>query len=119
MSNLLRDFRYAVRTLLKQPGFTCIAVVTLALGIGANTAIFSVINSVLLAPLPYPAQDRLVVISETDKVQGGEFAISLPDYLDWRRDATSFENLALVASGWHQHQRPAGTDRRNKSRPHL
>ncbi|MGZ5503503.1 MAG: ABC transporter permease [Chthoniobacterales bacterium] len=96
MSNLVQGFRYAVRTLLKQPGFTFIAVVTLALGIGANTAIFSVINSVLLAPLPYPAQDRLVVISETDKVQGGEFAISLPDYLDWRRDATSFENLALV-----------------------
>jgi putative ABC transport system permease protein len=93
MSNL----RYALRQLRKSPGFTLVAVLTLALGIGANTAIFSVINSVLLAPLPYPAQDRLVVISETDKTgDGTPFAISLPDYLDWRRDATSFENLALI-----------------------
>ncbi len=99
MNTLLHDLRYATRTLLKQPGFTVIAVLTLALGIGANTAIFSVINAVLLAPLPYPEQDRLVVLSETDKTGvGAPFALSLPDYLDWRRDATSFENLALAQS---------------------
>jgi putative ABC transport system permease protein len=93
----MNNLRYALRQLRKSPGFTFVAVLTLALGIGANTAIFSVINSVLLAPLPYPAQDRLVVISETDKTgDGTPFAISLPDYLDWRRDATSFENLALI-----------------------
>ncbi len=93
----MNDLRFALRQLRKSPAFTSIAVLTLALGIGANTAIFSVINSVLLAPLPYPAPDRLVVISETDKTgDGTPFAISLPDYLDWRRDATSFENLALI-----------------------
>jgi putative ABC transport system permease protein len=93
----MNNIRFALRQLRKSPGFTFVAVLTLALGIGANTAIFSVINSVLLASLPYPAQDRLVVISETDKTgDGTPFAISLPDYLDWRRDATSFENLALI-----------------------
>jgi len=93
----MTDLRYALRQLAKSPGFTVVAILTLGLGIGANTAIFSVINSVLLAPLPYPQQNRIVVISEIDKVKQDEpFAISLPDFLDWKRDATSFENLALV-----------------------
>jgi predicted permease len=94
---LLQDLRYALRMLAKQPAFTLIAVLTLALGIGANTTIFSVINSVLLRPLPYPNAERIVVLSEDDKTgQNAPFSIALPDYLDWRHDSTVFENLALT-----------------------
>jgi predicted permease len=93
----MKDLRFALRMLVKQPGFTAIAVLTLALGIGANTTIFSVINSVLLRPLPYPDAERIVVLSEADNTgQGAPFSIALPDYLDWRRDSTVFENLALA-----------------------
>ena len=95
--NLLQDLRYAARVLLKQPGFTATAVLTLALGIGANTAIFSVVNAVLLRPLPYPEQDRIVIVSDAARnAPETPFPISFPDYLDWRRDSTSFEHLALT-----------------------
>jgi putative ABC transport system permease protein len=90
----MNNFRFAIRQLRKSPGFTCIAVLTLALGIGANTAIFSVIYAVLLRPLPYPEGDRIVLLAETDKNQPS-ISVSLPDYLDWERDATSFEQLAV------------------------
>ena len=97
MNPLLQDLRYAARVLLRQPGFTAIAVLTLALGIGANTAIFSIVNAVLLRPLPYPEQDRIAILSEAVKDDPeAPFSLSLPDYLDWRRDATSFEHLALT-----------------------
>ncbi|HEX8679209.1 MAG TPA: ABC transporter permease [Chthoniobacterales bacterium] len=89
----MNDIRYAFRTLLKQPGFTIIAVLTLALGIGANTAIFSVVNAVLLRPLPYPEPERLVYLNET--TGGTNTSIALPDYLDWRNDAKSFQHLAI------------------------
>src|SRR5213595_113189 len=90
---VMNDLRYAFRQLRKSPGFTIIAVLTLALGIGANSAIFSVVNHVLLRPLPYPHPERLVYLNE---VSGGtNTSIALPDYVDWRNDSKSFENLAI------------------------
>jgi putative ABC transport system permease protein len=90
----MNNLRFALRQLRKSPGFTAVAVLTLALGIGANTAIFSVVNAVLLRPLPYPQADRLVYLNEV--IQGTDTAIALPDYVDWRRDNTSFQHLALT-----------------------
>ena len=93
LEDVLQDLRYGARTLLKKPGFTVIAVVTLALGIGANTAIFSVVNGVLLKSLPFPDAERLVALSETSK-SGRIIAVAYPDYLDWRAQQRGFENLA-------------------------
>jgi putative ABC transport system permease protein len=92
---LLQDLRYALRVLAKQPAFTAIAVLTLALGIGANTAIFSIINSVLLRPLPYPNADRIMVLNESSG-PGQDFSVALPDYFDWKKDNTVFEHLAVT-----------------------
>jgi predicted permease len=90
----MNDLRFALRQLRKSPGFTFIAVLTLALGIGANTAIFSVIYAVLLQPLPYFEGDRIVILTETDASQP-QISVSYPDYVDWRRDNTVFESLAV------------------------
>src|SRR5436305_5282414 len=90
----MNDLRFAFRQLRKSPGFTIIAVLTLALGIGANSAIFSVVNAVLLRPLPYPQPKRLVYLHE---VAGGtNTSIALPDYVDWRKDSKSFEHLSIA-----------------------
>ena len=89
MHEFWSHLRYAARTLAKQPTFTFVAVLTLALGIGANTAIFSVINAVLLRPLPYPTADRIMVLSEFSG--GQESSVALPDYLDWVSAATVTE----------------------------
>src|SRR4051794_18766026 len=89
----MNDLRFAFRQLRKSPGFAVIAVLTLALGIGANSAIFSVVNHVLLRPLPYPKSDRLVYLNEIGN--GVDTSIALPDYVDWRKDSKSFENLAI------------------------
>ncbi|HEX8697284.1 MAG TPA: ADOP family duplicated permease, partial [Myxococcaceae bacterium] len=96
MDTLLQDLRFGLRLLARQPAFTLIVVLTLALGIGANTAIFSVVNGVLLRPLPYPAPERLVSVWGFHPEIGRETA-SLPDFRDWREGATSFENLAAYA----------------------
>ncbi len=93
--NNVSDLRFAVRQLFKNPAFTGIAVITLALGIGANTAIFSVINAVLLRPLPYPHSDRIMVLNESSG-PGQDFSVALPDYFDWRSDNTVFEYLACT-----------------------
>ena len=88
---LMQNFRYGLRLLRRSPGFTAVAVATLAIGIGANTAIFSVIYAVLLAPMPYPNPDQLVMV--WSKVQGGNNSVSTADYLDWKRQNTTFQDL--------------------------
>jgi len=100
LENLLQDLRYGVRQLRKNPGFTPVAVLTLALGIGANTAIFSVVNSVLLQPLPMRAGHRVVVIWVNNPGQGwSRMGPSGLDYLDWREQSKSFEDLFLFEHG--------------------
>src|SRR5690348_2469955 len=90
---LAQDLRFALRSLRRQPALTAIAVITLALGIGANTAIFSVINGVLLKPLPYREPNRLVMLWET--LPGGDRPlVSYPNYLDWRQRQRAFEDIA-------------------------
>jgi putative ABC transport system permease protein len=95
----LQDFRYAARSLGKSRGFTAVAALTLALGVGANTAIFSVVNAVMLRPLPFSNPDQLVRIWESDPEHGRPtFATSHPNFLDWRSDAKSFQGLAAMTN---------------------
>jgi putative ABC transport system permease protein len=93
MGNLSQDIRYGIRTLGKNPGFTIVAVMTLALGIGANTAIFSVVQNVLLRPLPYPEPDKLVEIWNTYPPQVPRGGLSPGDYADWKQQNQSFSEM--------------------------
>src|ERR1700752_1320314 len=93
-----QDLSYSVRMLGKNPGFTLVAVLTLALGIGANTAIFSVLQGDILAPLPYPEPDRLVLVPLYNPSPKGPTYPSSPDFLDWRRETHSFSQMAAYAS---------------------
>ena len=100
MNSLLQDFRFGLRMLVKNPVFTLIAVVTLALCIGANTAIFSVVDAVLLRPLPYPEANRLVFLWSTMNSQGSAISSSaMPDYIGWRDRNQVFEGLAAFYNG--------------------
>src|SRR5262245_32903909 len=95
MQTLWQDLRYGARMLLKKPGFTLIAVITLALGVGANTAIFSAVNAVLLRPLPYPESEQLVRLLAMDTARGArDIGASMPDYREWRKRNQSFAHLA-------------------------
>jgi len=95
---MIQDLRFGLRMLLKHPGFTFIAALTLALGIGANTAIFSVVNAVLLRPLPFAESERLVWLWDTTP-NNSALPASLPDFLDWKAQNRSFEHLAAFQSG--------------------
>ncbi len=99
LEQLMQDLRYAARTLRKNPGFAAVAVLALALGIGANTAMFSVVYGILLRPLPYPDADRLALVFihflPWDNPRGN---MSMADYLDWKSQTTSFEDPSLYAS---------------------
>jgi putative ABC transport system permease protein len=99
MQTLWQDLRYGARMLMKKPGFTLVAVITLALGVGANTAIFTVINAALLRPLPYEDAERLVVVATTMRRETVEVrSVSYPDFVDWRDQNTVFERIAAQAS---------------------
>ena len=99
VETLWQDIRYGARTLRRSPGFTAIAVLTLALGVGANTAIFTVVNAVVLRPLPFPQSDRLIRLWESNPEKGWpQFSASHPNFLDWRARARSFEYLAAQTS---------------------
>src|SRR5258707_15865562 len=110
---MIQDLRYAFRSLMKSPGFTAATVVTLALGIGANSAIFSVVNAVLLKPLPFDRADRLVAVFARDP-QGQRNYVAQPDLDDWRSMARSFDGLASYVgqsvnlTGLDQPQRVVG-----------
>ena len=98
LDDLLQDLRYGVRMLLKNPGFTAIAAITLALGMGANTAIFSVVNAALLRSLPYRDPDHLVLLHLHRPQEGSSLPLSV-DFLAWRDQAKSFEQVAAYGSG--------------------
>ena len=98
MTGLLQDLRYGLRQLRKSPGFTAVVVITLALGIGANTAIFSVVNAVLLRPLDYPHPDRIVTLSSWWKKTGDRGLVSAPDFRDWHDQSHAFRSMAYYAA---------------------
>src|SRR5438876_12247413 len=97
MPALFQNLRYGLRLLRKAPGFTAVAVITLALGIGATTAIFSVVYATLIAPLPYPNPDQLVMV--WSKVGGERNVIAAADFLEWKRESTSFQDLNAWSGG--------------------
>jgi putative ABC transport system permease protein len=100
METLINDISYGVRSLLKHPGFTAVAVITLALGIGANSAMFSTVNAVLLRPLSYPEPDRIVLLEGVNPPQGiTQSNMSIPDFADWQKQNRVFEQLAGFFSG--------------------
>ena len=99
MEALLNDLKFGARMLARTPGFTLVALVTIALGIGANTAIFSVVNAVLLRPLPFPDPERLAMVSTTNLARGfTNFGTSMPDFRAWRERNTTFEKMAAYST---------------------
>ena len=98
MRALLQDLRYAFRMLANRPGFTAVVILTLALGIGANTAIFSAVNAVVLRPLPFEEPQDLVVVLETERGEPAANAISYPNFQDWKDQNQVFSGVAVFTS---------------------
>src|SRR5215218_7789917 len=96
IDSVRQDVIYAVRALRKSPGFSTVAILSLAIGIGANTTIFTFVNAVLVRPLPYPGSDRLVVLHEHQGDSAGALNVHPVNFVEWRARARSFESLALV-----------------------
>src|SRR5256886_7987468 len=97
MIGLLQDLRYAVRQFFKMPGLTAVLIITIALAVGANTALFSVVNGVLLHPLPYPQPDQLVALRES-KPNFEWGTIPYPNFRDWQKDNRTFSSMAVWRS---------------------
>ena len=119
LDNLVRDAKFAIRQLVKNPGFAATAILVLALGIGASVAIFGFVDAALLEPLPYANPGRLMSVNESS-VESQRWPLSYPDFLDWQRLNKSFSSLdAYSGSGYHsahQVRRGAGTGRARKRR---
>src|ERR1700742_3256916 len=99
MQKLVQDLRYGLRMMFRNPGFTLVAIITLALGVGANTTIFSVVNAILLKPIPFPEPDRLVMIWDQHVQQPDNFNIvSAPNFIDWQQQNDVFESMAMFDS---------------------
>jgi len=109
MSAFINDVKFALRQLRKNPGFTTIIILTLALGIGANTAIFSIVNTTFLRTLPYPEPDRLVYLAEVNP-EGGEMPISYPNFQDWQKQQEVFSGLAIYHGAQGKLKTEKGTE---------
>src|SRR5579862_7011477 len=102
MENFARDLRGSIRSLAKKPGFTIVVVLMLAVGIATNTAIFSVVNGVLMGPLPYKPEDRIVTVWQTAPKRGVEREATSPaDFFDWKEQTQSFEQLGMAEPWGH------------------
>ena len=99
MDAILQDLRYAARSLRRQPAFALLAIGTLALGIGANAAIFSVVNAVLLRPLAYSHPERIVAVNNLWRKSGASATVSAPDFHDWHDTTSSFDAMAYYSGG--------------------
>jgi hypothetical protein len=99
VEDFLRDLRYGARVLRRAPGFALVAIITLGLGIGAATAVFSVVNGVLLAPLPYPQPERIVRLFQIDSAGRRMGTVSEPNFEDWKRGTRAFRAMAEMSPG--------------------
>src|SRR5947209_8503867 len=96
METLLQDLRYGARNLLKSRGMTVVAAATLAIGIGANTAIFSIVDTLLLRPLPFRSPEQLVQLNETEAAPG-KYPFAGPDFVDWKKQNATFQDMTLYS----------------------
>src|SRR5581483_5764857 len=111
MTSIFQDLRYASRQLRKNPGFTAVTVLTLALGIGVNAAMFAVIDGVLLRPFPFPKPNQVVEMSEASVAEGGPSNISaLPNIRDWRTQSKSFQDIGWFTTGIRSVDLPGYSD---------